>query len=218
MNSICLNIGCGLSVGPSWINIDASPSMRLKSIPILGHLLAATGRIPNWSSHVVYGDVVRGLKVKPKSCELIFASHVLEHLSLKDFEIAIHNIHTYMKKDAIFRLIMPDLNQLVHEYLRDYNSDDEITAEKAALQFNEHSGLGLQISRGTVWQRFKEILGNSRHQWLWDKKSIQQKLINTGFGEINFCHYSEWTDKRFAEIENPERHQMSFCVECQRLN
>ncbi|MGH8560323.1 MAG: class I SAM-dependent methyltransferase [Methylococcales bacterium] len=214
VSTLCLNVGCGLSTGPSWLNIDASPSLRLRSVPLLGSLLSARGVIPDWPSNVTHGNITRGLRIARGSCELVFASHVFEHLPLADFDLALANIKSYLKQGAVMRLIMPDLYQLADSYLRGYRTDDSIAAAKAAPWFNRHSGLGAPGSRKGISDRLKEAASNARHQWLWDRKSIHHKLLEFGFSDITFRGYGEWSDERFAEVEDLERHSLSFCLEC----
>lgn len=112
----CLHIGCGLNTPERWENIDASPTLIISKVPILGYLILSHINGPDWSKSVKYGNIVTGLKDKNNSCDLIFASHVLEHLSLADFHIAIENIYKYLKLEEIFRFIVPDLKQYVDTY------------------------------------------------------------------------------------------------------
>src|SRR5271154_2334251 len=79
--------GCGFSAPAQWTNFDASLTLRLERVPLLGGVAAGkNGRFP---SNVLYGDIVRGLPVAARSCHAIYCSHVLEHLSLNDFRAAL---------------------------------------------------------------------------------------------------------------------------------
>lgn len=118
---LCLHIGCGLNIPDSWENIDASPSLILSKVPVLSSLLLILNRRPNWQKSVKYGDVIKGLNYQENSCDLIFAAHVLEHLSLSDFHLALDNIYSYLKPGGIFRFIVPDLKQYIDLYMNCYS-------------------------------------------------------------------------------------------------
>jgi len=47
---LCLNVGCGLSPGPDWLNIDSSYSLRVARIPFVGQAIARSRRLPAWPS------------------------------------------------------------------------------------------------------------------------------------------------------------------------
>lgn len=115
-NDICLNIGCGDICPDDWHNIDASLSLRISKIPLIGRSVLSLTGAPNWSHSVKYGDIVKGLPNKHDFCQLIFACHVLEHLSIHDFQHAMKNIYSCLKPGGIFRIIVPDLEQYISIY------------------------------------------------------------------------------------------------------
>lgn len=213
---ICLNIGCGLSAHPSWINVDASPSLRIRHLPVVGDMLVRAGRIPDWPAGVRYGDIVEGLHLRTGSCELIFVSHVLEHLSLGDLERALANIHKYLGPKARLRILMPDLELYARAYLVDRDGPDPERAGMAAPEFMKGSGIGAAGSRRGIVRRLREALSNSRHQWLWDVPSMTARLGTSGFADIQRRGFGETADARFMSVEDASRHKMSFCLECAR--
>src|SRR5580698_4553134 len=102
-----LQYGCGLSAPPDWMNYDASPSLRLQRLPVIGRA-PGLGAV-RFPPQVRYGDIVKGIPVGDASCRAVYCSHVLEHLSLRDFRIALRNTHRLLTRGAIFRLVVPDL-------------------------------------------------------------------------------------------------------------
>jgi predicted SAM-dependent methyltransferase len=67
--------------------------------------------------NVRYGDIVKGLPVHAGSAAGVYASHVLEHLALDDLRTALRNTSAMLQAGGVFRLVVPDLEQLVHYYL-----------------------------------------------------------------------------------------------------
>ena len=82
MNKLYVQFGCGLSAPKEWLNFDSSLTLRFEKIPLLGKLYSKNEfRFP---SNVLFGDIVKGLpKIMNNSCDGIYCSHILEHLSLK---------------------------------------------------------------------------------------------------------------------------------------
>lgn len=209
---ICLNVGCGLDAPQGWINIDISPSLRISKIPLLGNLFARLLKFPKWPPSVRYGDLMTEIQgIKPDGCDLIFASHVLEHLALPDFHTALNHVYSYLKPGGIFRLIVPDLQKLASAYLRD--AQDETNKARAATSFMTNSGLGQNEKRNTLYHRIRQAFGNSNHQWMWDFESLSFVLKEHGFVQIHNCGYGDWGDNRFKAVEKKERHINSTCLE-----
>jgi ubiquinone/menaquinone biosynthesis C-methylase UbiE len=92
--------GCGFSAPKEWVNFDASPSPGIQKIPLIGKLLEK-GLKTTFPSNVYYGDIIRGLPVKDNSCDGLYCSHVLEHLSLQDFRKALKNSYKMLRGGGI---------------------------------------------------------------------------------------------------------------------
>ena len=97
MKNIYVQYGCGLSAPKEWTNFDVSPTLRIQKTPIIGTVLKRhlnTFFPPN----VIYGDIIKGLPIDENSCDGLYCSHTLEHLSLQDLRQALRNSIKIMKK------------------------------------------------------------------------------------------------------------------------
>ncbi|MCI5218336.1 MAG: class I SAM-dependent methyltransferase [Candidatus Electrothrix sp. LOE2] len=84
-----INIGCGQTPTKGWRNFDNSLSLRLSKIPIFPKILYKL-RILEGSQYkfiqfasennIEYGDATKGLPIPNESCEVIYSSHMIEHL------------------------------------------------------------------------------------------------------------------------------------------
>lgn len=195
-----LNIGCGTSAPPDWQNVDVSPRVLLKSVPVLGRLLPS--RFP---ANVQYGNIVRGLRMSPRSCRAVFCCHMIEHLTFQDCQRALTNIYELLAAEGVFRVIVPDLRRLATVYL-----DHE--AEDAASRLMRWSGLGEEATAPALHRLF----GNSRHRWMWDERSLSQALRASGFSEVRPCVYGD--NPVFASVESQERYADSVALEAVRTS
>ena len=90
-----LNIGCGKRFHKAWINLDVLPA----------------------DTNVIHCDVTKGLPFKDDSMDMVYHSHVLEHLSQEKGKQLINECYRVLKKGGILRVVVPDLEQIVRNYL-----------------------------------------------------------------------------------------------------
>lgn len=211
-HKICLNVGCGLDAPDQWLNIDASPSLRISKLLIVGKMFSRVLNFPKWPSSVQCGDLIKGIRgIKPGSCELIFASHILEHLSFRDLHTALERIYVYLQPGGTARVIVPDLKKCVSVYLKELENNQH--AGQAAVSFMKNSGLGQEESQRNLYQKIRHSFGHSQHKWLWDFPSLSLAFKEHGFVKIRLCTYGDWCDDRFKFVESKERHIDAICLE-----
>jgi len=196
-NAQYIHFGCGLSAPTTWRNFDISPTMRLQRLPAIGRLLQKK-RFPTFPENIEYGDITRGLPVPPNSCKAIYCSHVLEHLALDDLRGSLRHIHRYLAPGGIFRLVLPDLEQLAQDYLTS-------SAPNANSQFMLATGLGRTSRSHRPEQLAREWFGGSHHDWLWDEKGLTAELTAAGFLDIRRATIGDSTELRFADVEDQGR-------------
>ena len=208
MNNEYVQYGCGWSTSKEWKNFDASPTLRFERIPIIGKFSNKNSlRFPK---NVEFGDIVRGLPIPYDSCKGIYCSHVLEHLSLEDFRLALRNTYTILKGAGYFRLVLPDLEYSIKKYVDDLSID-------ASLVFLKETSLGKEKRNRGLKGFVIEWLGNSQHIWMWDYKSISQELKNIGFMNIRRAQFGDSTDPMFKEVEDEGRWVNCLGVECSKV-
>lgn len=209
MTKIYVQYGCGLSAPEEWVNFDNSPTLRIQKMPVLGNLLK--GQLnTNFPSNVKYGDIIKGLPVEENSCSGLYCSHTLEHLSLKDFRIAIKNSFKILKKGGIFRCIVPDLEFAARTYISELEKGNTL----ANLSFFDITLLGLKERPQGMKGLLNTLFGNSKHLWMWDNKSLSEELKIAGFSQIRICSFNDSEDEMFKHIEDIGRFENSVALEC----
>jgi SAM-dependent methyltransferase len=200
--------GCGLCAPSEWLNFDASLSLRLQRLPIIGSLIpgGAFGKFP---SNVLYGNIFKGLPIPEESVELLYCSHILEHLALNEFRQALKHCYRHLKSGGIFRFVLPDLECLTHHYL---NSD----APNACIEFMRLSYLGKEERNYDLPSFFREWLGRSQHLWMWDYQGITQELAQVGFTEMRRAKFGDSGISAFDAVEDPARWKYELGVQCRK--
>ncbi len=180
--------------GPSqWVNFDASPTLRIQRIPLIGRIIVGSER--RFAPEILYGDIVRGLPIPPDSVDGLYASHVLVHLSLEDCLIALDNSRKVLKPGGIFRLIVPDLRARAERYVSDRGRGH------GAHWFMRSSGLGREVRGRGIVDRLGQMFGNAAHLWLWDEESMRKALAGVGFAHIRRCEFGDAQDPIFRLVE-----------------
>lgn len=210
-NKLYVQYGCGLSAPKEWTNFDASPTLRLQKTPVLGTLIKSQLSVV-FPDNVRYGNVVKGLPIRDNSCDGVYCSHVLEHLSLNDFRLALKNTYKVLKPGAIFRCIVPDLEVLARAYVDKLNEG----GEQASIKFVHDTLLGLQQRPTGMKGIVTAVLGNSHHLWMWDHKSMISELEKAGFKNIRKCEFNDSEDEMFKLVESKERFENAVSLECRK--
>ncbi len=91
-------------------------------------------------------------------------------------------------------------------------------SESAAHAFMTDTGLG-SLKRERRFRDFVvSYMGNSKHLWMWDFKSIAAELRCAGFTDIRRASFGDSQDATFGEVEDKERWENCLGVECRRLD
>lgn len=91
-----LNVGCGRHFHPAWRNID----------------------MVSYDPQVEAHDLRLGLPADDNQYDLVYHSHVLEHLSPSDGQRLIRQCARVLKPGGILRIVVPDLEQITRLYLQ----------------------------------------------------------------------------------------------------
>lgn len=201
--------GCGLSAPKEWINFDVSPTLRIQKMPILGTLLK--NRLnTNFPSNVLYGNIIEGLPIAPNSCDGLYCSHTLEHLSLMDFRKALANSFAILKEGGTFRCIVPDLEHAARLYISELDKG----SATASVVFMESTLLGVKNRPRGIKGLIRSFFGNSNHLWMWDFTSLSKELQNACFSQIRACKFNDCKDDMFKHVESAGRFEHAVAIEC----
>ena len=206
-----VQFGCGLDAPKEWVNYDASPTLIIQQIPIVGKLLTPMLNV-GFPKNVLFGDIIKGLPEKSNSCDGVYSSHTLEHLSLNDFRIAIQNVYAILKPNGTLRIVVPDIEFLARNYLQELEKGNS----EAAMDFIKSSLLGKETKGRNFKEKISNLFGNSHHLWMWDYASMKTELVKIGFVNIRRCLYNDSKDAFFELVERESRFINALAIECSK--
>lgn len=201
-SEVRVHYGCGPTVGKSWLNFDVSPMLRVERLPLIGpvlHKLAGGGM--SFPREVRYGNIINGPLVQEGSAKAVYASHVLEHLSLGDARVALANTYRMLAPGGVLRLIVPDLRTRAELYLQQVAAGDP----EAASNFMRYSVLGMEERPRGMIRLIRRTFSGTSHLWMWDRISMRAELERAGFVSIRECQFGDADDPAFAELEDRTR-------------
>lgn len=176
----CVNVGCGASPTPGWRNLDNSPSALLGSKPRLARLLRGLGLIDDGQvrfaevaaqAGVQWADGSRRLPFETASVDVVYSSHMLEHLTRRAARRFLGEAHRCLKGGGFIRLAVPDLSRLVARYLAEGDADGFVERTLLADPSGETFAHRVKVA----------ILGPRHHLWMYDGPSLARLLEAAGF-------------------------------------
>ncbi|MFN4149648.1 MAG: methyltransferase domain-containing protein [Candidatus Sericytochromatia bacterium] len=109
-NLSILNLGCGNKIHKECINIDFVSNNPL----------------------VIPHNLSKGIPYPSEHFDVVYHSHVLEHFDRNGGIELIKECHRVLKKNGVIRIVVPDLEEIVREYLYLLNKNitkDDLTSE-----------------------------------------------------------------------------------------
>jgi len=140
-----LHVGCGKAYIPDWVNVDIFSNVHAD----------------------VYSSAL-ALPYAPGSIEIIYASHVLEHLSRHMILTALYHWHGLLEAEGILRLSVPNFRAIC-EY---YNETSDIASLIGLLYGGQDSPLNIHhvvFDDFYLTRILQEVGFRSVRRWDWEK-------------------------------------------------
>jgi cephalosporin hydroxylase/predicted SAM-dependent methyltransferase len=218
-----LNLGCGSQVHPEWTNVDIMP------------------RHPGVINH----DLNKQLPFADDSFEVVYHSHVLEHLTKEQGKAFLAECFRVLKHGGILRVVVPDLERIARLYLENLDRAeagdewasarhewmllellDQMVRETSGGEMGRYFQLNPMPAEDFVLERFGhqvlEVIKPMRanpalmnrpvpplprqidameaarfrqsgeiHKWMYDRRSLERLMANSGFSEISVMRADE---------------------------
>jgi len=218
-DGVRLNIGCGRSPTPDWINYDNSPSVWMARWPlfalILARLLSRLGLIDRHalgfvefrrSHRIRHADAARRIPHAGGSVDAIYSSHMLEHLDRAEAQAFLAECRRVLKPGGILRLAVPDLRNAAYQYLRLSDADG----------FLRHLQFDLDKPRGPVARLRQMLSGGRGHHWMYDRDSLLALVKAAGFAEVELAEEGRTRIADPGRLDLNEREADSLCLEARQ--
>ncbi len=200
-----VNLGCGLSVAPGWINIDGSLNALVAGLPRWVHPIAYKLSGANQfytreyycdtlsNNFFVHHNLNYSLPLPEESVDFIYSSHFLEHMEPQNARRLLNECLRALKPGGVIRVGIPDL-----EYAWELYRQGE--KEKMLHDYFFCGG----------------DTGFSRHRYAYDFDMLKSLLTEIGFDAVTRVRYQEGTTPDLSFLDN--REDYTLFVEARRPN
>ena len=153
--------------------------------------------------NIQYADVINGLNFNDCSLDVIYSSHMLEHLDRSDARNFLTEALRVLKKGGILRLAIPDLKKHIDNYNQDGDADKFI------------GSLHLEIKNpSTFLEKVKFLfVGFRNHKWMYDHNSLKNLLLQSGYEKATILKAGETLIQDSDKLNLSERVSESLYIE-----
>jgi predicted SAM-dependent methyltransferase len=217
MEKLKLNLGCG-SVRPGgWINTDSSLNAHIQRIPVVGTIVhKAFHTVEYDSNNLVYMNLNKRWKYRSNSVDVVYASHLFEHLTLSSAELFLKESFRCLKPGGTIRIVVPDLYKICKKYIHEYEIEGKMDPTEFimwAINMHREGQYGKKINwfkkMVLEWQGYPH-----QHKFMYDEKSLANKLKQNGFNNIASLSYgvSEYIPE-IRDVEGTKESYLSVYLE-----
>ena len=196
-----VNVGCGQTPTPGWCNFDNSPSL-------LGALnLLERGQVDYIKfardADITYGDATKRLPLPSASVEVLYSSHMIEHLDRTETRLFLGEVRRLLTPAGIVRIAAPDIAKQARRYVENKDADEFIEATHLT-----------QPRPRSLRQKLRVLfVGTRHHQWMYDGPSLCRLLHASGFERARVLEPGETIIPDPGALNLHEREEESVYVE-----
>ena len=216
---LLVHVGCGPITPAGWVNLDASWNLMAARVPGLRRVLVGAGLISAesaeqaWSKNVRYCDVTRGLPFPDGGAAVVYASHVVEHLTQAQARRLMREAYRILAPRGVIRLVVPDLEFLARNYLA-HKENRTHGAASAADEFMQNLRTTPDYSQNSfVLKMYRAYLDTLSHKWMYDAASLTALMADAGFSELEPRGYLDSRISKIQDVERENRFEDGICVE-----
>ena len=190
MQNLKIHLGCGPYIKSGWVNIDLAdrpPVVDSNGFP---------------GTTFINYDLRLGLPLSDGSAEMIYSSHLFEHLEYKHGLRLLRDCHRVLRPDGVFRIVLPDFKSSFGAYLR---------ADEKHFDLYDIHDVMPELEPGTetlVDHINYGVYESGDHKCIYDEEKIMTLLRNLGYKSVQQSSYREGLDP-----SEPIRLRHSFYVE-----
>ncbi len=165
---IKLELGSGAKYGSNgWVTVDLS------------------GSDINW-------DLRRGIPLKNESVDIIYSSHLLEHIPYKNLIPFLNECSRVLKKDGEFSVCVPNIKN----YINAYNSGEEF------LNRENYWQKGYVDTNSKLDQINYMAYMDGEHQYMFDEENLINTILKANFSSAKLRKYNKNIDLLGRDFES----------------
>ncbi len=219
-DNLKLNLGCGQTRPEGWLNLDSSLNSLAQAVPLVGFCIRRFSTKTSYAGvKAIYADLNKRWNYADGSASVVYASHVLEHLSKERAIHFIREAYRVLAVGGIIRIVVPDYYQIAKSYVKHYDSNTSTNIEESLTLLNLHQS-ATYPSQGSWLKRAIDMIQDYPHQhkYMYDCRSLQKLLLDNGFDDCQHQVYGKSVYlNEIKEVEYTAEGVPSIYVEAKKL-
>jgi len=212
---IRVNVGCGSSLTPGYVNLDNSMSVRLASLPVVRTILTqapfVTGPRRKFLTAASSGDIrwadATSLPFADGEVSVVYSSHMMEHLTREEARAFLKEALRVLRPGGWLRLVLPDLRRRAESY---------VSGAVDADSFVDSLIMATPRPASLVDRMTFVFTGPRHHLWMYDGPSLIAALHNAGFSRVTEVAPGQTNLEDPGPLDLAERAEESVYVEAQK--
>jgi SAM-dependent methyltransferase len=226
---LILNLGCGMrtSQHPDVLNVDWSLNIRIKKSKLLRAAVTPfldarrRGRLEQMGGHMLAHDLSKGIPFDAGSVDVVYHSHVLEHLDRLIARGFLEETLRVLKPGGLCRIVVPDFEFSCRAYIDHLDAcrrdpmqkvEHESFVGEVLEQSVRREAAGTSGRKGMARVIDRVVLGDARrrgetHQWMYDAVTLPYILEGLGYGQVTLRSWNSSAIPNWDEIgldRNPD--------------
>jgi SAM-dependent methyltransferase len=193
---VIYNLGCGTRTHPSVVNVDWSIHLRLRKLGLARVAGSRAEKIRALPDTIVVHDLRKGIPAEDGTADVVFHSHLLEHIDREDAPAFMAEVRRVLKPGGVQRIVVPDFEELARRYLNlfgEVGHKERVAEMIEQIARREASGTSQQAPLRRKVEN--TLLGDARkrgetHQWMYDRVTLAALLEQTGFTAISVVDHA----------------------------
>lgn len=218
MTKIKLNLGCGQVRPIDWINTDSSMNAFIQRLPLGTDISKVLGGKTYEDHNVIYMNLnKRWSRFSAESIDIVYASHLFEHLSIRSTDIFLSESFRALKTGGTIRLVMPDMFLHAKEYVQQIETGNVNALVQFMWALNLH-----REGQYPIGNFFHSLLGwiqgwPHQHKFMYDKYSLSKLLTHYGFVNIKESSFgTSFYINEINDVENSGGYANSLYLEAKK--
>jgi predicted SAM-dependent methyltransferase len=195
------NLGCGPKIYQNFLNVGYWNQLES------GRIYKDLNGTDN--TFMLNHDLRFGIPADDNTLDLVYHSHMLEHLTYQEGIVFIAECLRVLKPGGTMRILVPDLELWINAY-----------TNNNTFFFNQYRNYGgidkeIYVTKAAV---FMGMLHNHEHRCGYDYESLKWLVEHVGFSDVNRTLYALGSVEDLDVIEPMDALKImeSLCIECKK--
>jgi len=199
------------------MNFDNSLSLRLARVPFLPEFLVKLKLLESSQyqfirfareNDIAYGDATKGLPLQDETVDVLYSSHMLEHLDRNEASMFLKEAFRVLRPGGVIRIAVPDLKKQVKKYNEEGDAD----------AFIEATHLCVPRPRSLAQKLRLLLVGPRNHQWMYAGNSLSRLVQKHGFIKAEVMPVGKTRIQDYEPLNLHERASESVYVEAEKAS